>query len=240
MAEIPISEALYPDLVRAGGLVPAFQKALDTNGAALNVTEVEKTQFSVYAHVYLGTRSAHLTVAVQGRWFVFDLWRDGVWFASGQSPDLAEVAFITKRWVQESCSVDDIAQMPTVRLTDGAKAFDEGNEVEARWNSFLTGNYRDDEYSDFILLASQQPALRMLFPYTSHLTVQFSRCTGYPYSNDCPHVTPIGKGQFQVGMHGSGNLGVGDAAFAVNLVLELLPANAGPAIRGTAISLKGA
>ncbi|MES2790541.1 MAG: DUF6193 family natural product biosynthesis protein [Planctomycetota bacterium] len=240
MAGLPIYDALYPDLVSAGGLAPAFQQSLDRMGATLNVIGLGKSEFSVYVRVDLGTRSAHLTVAIHERLFLFDLWRDGVWFGTGLTPDLGEVAFIAKRWVQESCSVNDIEQMPLVRLTEGAKVFDEGREVEARWNSFLTGKYRDNEYSEFISLASQQPALRMLFPYTSHITVCFSRCTGYPYSNDCPHVTPIGQGQFEVRMSGFDGLGVGDAAFAVNLVLKLLSPNSGPAKRGTANSPKDA
>lgn len=100
--------------------------------------------------------------------------------------------------------------------------------------------------------AMETPALRQLFPYASHVWLCFSRCTGYPFSGDCPHVCssrwiptmearpsneqredlgPVkaytvadAKGKF---------LGEGDAAEAIELVVRNLPPNCGPAVHGT-------
>jgi hypothetical protein len=88
-----------------------------------------------------------------------------------------------------------------------------------------------------IVAARKSQELCQLFPFTSHQCLCLSRCTGYPYSGDCPHAVPIKRGEYQV-FEASGNVvGSGDAERAVQLLVQHLPPNCGPATKGTAHDL---
>ena len=93
--------------------------------------------------------------------------------------------------------------------------------------------------------AYANPALRALFPLVSHGSLQFSRCTRFPWSQDLPRIFPLFGGRFRVRQlhepRGSGQEGVGEADSAeadsaeeaVKLVASHLPAGCGPAVDGT-------
>jgi hypothetical protein len=83
-------------------------------------------------------------------------------------------------------------------------------------------------------------ALRALFPLVSHGSLQFSRCTRFPWSQDLPSIFPNGERHFRVlRLHeprGSGREQIGGAVTAdeaVELVVSHLPAGCGPALDGT-------
>ena len=88
--------------------------------------------------------------------------------------------------------------------------------------------------------AAADPALGRLFPYTSTFRLCFSRCTGYPFSGDCPLIVPDPAGEhFQViGLWGAA-AGGGDAAMAVSLAVNQLPSECGAAMHGTAADVTG-
>ncbi|WP_408630726.1 DUF6193 family natural product biosynthesis protein [Micromonospora coxensis] len=78
-----------------------------------------------------------------------------------------------------------------------------------------------------------------LFPFLSHNTLRFSRCTGYPYSADVPHVEPTHGNRFRVVAPGGSLVVEGanarDAAAAA--VASSLPPGFPPAVAGTARDL---
>ncbi|WP_282690148.1 MULTISPECIES: DUF6193 family natural product biosynthesis protein [unclassified Streptomyces] len=88
--------------------------------------------------------------------------------------------------------------------------------------------------------AYTNPALRALFPLVSHGSLQFSRCTRFPWSQDLPSIFPHGERHFRVRrLHeprGSGREQIGGAVTAdeaVELVALHLPPGCGPALDGT-------
>ncbi|MFE3328098.1 DUF6193 family natural product biosynthesis protein [Streptomyces sp. NPDC059176] len=88
--------------------------------------------------------------------------------------------------------------------------------------------------------AYANPALRALFPLVSHGSLQFSRCTRFPWSQDLPSIFPDGDRHFRVlRLHerrGSGREQIGGtvtADGAVEIVASHLPAGCGPALDGT-------
>jgi hypothetical protein len=96
---------------------------------------------------------------------------------------------------------------------------------------------------DLIEAAYAQPQLRALFPYHSHRTLAFSRCTRFPYTRDVPVITPL-NGSYRVtgwktrSPRGSADIGEANSPQeAIALVLAHLPHNCGPAIDGTADDL---
>lgn len=89
--------------------------------------------------------------------------------------------------------------------------------------------------------AYANPALRALFPLVTHGSLQFSRCTRFPWSQDLPSIFPYdGERYFRVRrLHepcGSGREQIGGAVTAdeaVELVASRLPPGCGPALDGT-------
>ncbi len=238
MSKTSVQRELYADVIAAGGLVTAVQQALHRNDSSLVATGIAESRFPTYARVEREARFSQIFIAAEERLFLFDLWRDGVMYGNGQTPDIDEMATAIDHWIGRCVSVAEIGQLECVKLTESASVYDEGCEVEHRWKMYLSdADPFLRELMPFIRLAAQQPVLRRLFPYASHSTFCFSRCTGYPFSFDCPNVTPIATGQFRVAKPGGHTLGTGDAEAAVSLVLGNLPPDCGPAIRGTSDKL---
>jgi hypothetical protein len=87
---------------------------------------------------------------------------------------------------------------------------------------------------DIIDAAHARPVLRQLFPYTSHASLCFSTCTGFPYSDDIPRVDPGERGYVLRGLADEVIGEADDADGAIDLLLAHLPAGVGPAVAGTA------
>ncbi|MFD3612486.1 DUF6193 family natural product biosynthesis protein [Streptomyces atroolivaceus] len=82
--------------------------------------------------------------------------------------------------------------------------------------------------------------LRSLFPLISHGSLQFSRCTRYPWSRDVPSLFRRRDGRYSVirmwetGESGFREVGVADTApEAVALLAATVPGDWGPATEGT-------
>ncbi len=86
--------------------------------------------------------------------------------------------------------------------------------------------------------AMKRPELRQLSPYTSLNRLCFSRTTDYPFTNDCPMIEPQGNGKYRVYMPVTHEvIGEGTAEQAVEMVINHLPPNCGPAVNGAADDL---
>src|SRR5204862_1498101 len=99
----------------------------------------------------------------------------------------------------------------------------------------------DDRFqfaADVIDAAYAAPELRRLFAYTSHASLHFSTCTGFPYSQDVPHIDPRADTGYIVRdpIHRELIGEADDAEQAVALLVAHLPPNLGPAMAGTASS----
>ncbi|MFG3488855.1 DUF6193 family natural product biosynthesis protein [Streptomyces sp. NPDC047972] len=112
--------------------------------------------------------------------------------------------------------------------------------VAAKWQVVRE---MDEKLIDKALVeaAYATPELRALFPLVSHGSLQFSRCTRFPWSQDLPSIFPLLGERFRVwGLHGSAGSGreqageADTAEEAVRLVAAHLPAGCGPAVDGTA------
>ncbi|MEV7174142.1 DUF6193 family natural product biosynthesis protein [Streptomyces sp. NPDC093224] len=112
--------------------------------------------------------------------------------------------------------------------------------VAAKWQAVrdMDANLIDKA---LVEAAYANPSLRALFPLVSHGSLQFSRCTHFPWSQDLPSIFPYdGERHFRVlRLHeprGSGREQIGGpvtADEAVELVASHLPAGCGPALDGT-------
>ncbi len=228
---------LYPDLTAAGGLTNALQSMLTAIGSPLAVSVLDPAvNFVVHARVESGSRFSQIYIAAKERLFLFDFWSRGVVLAHGQTPDLTDTARAISRWVGSSCTTAELASdFAFVAAEPAAASYESGEEVEHRWQDYLT-NIGDPfpELVAFVQAASRRRELRQLFPYTSLNRFCFSRCTGYPFTRDTPYVWPQRDGQYEVRGPEDQVLGRGNAEAAVRLVVEHLPTNCGPAVPGTA------
>jgi hypothetical protein len=254
-----IDKKLYPDLVEAGGLSIALSKALAASGSKLKVTTVEN--FIPYARVADKSRSSQMYIAAQERLFIFDFWSQGVLYANGVCRKLNDAVQAIHFWISEG---PDLAKMEKkfkfFRPTDVGKAHEAGQAVEHQWQSLLQ-RWTERESGMFdpsvsprplIEAAMKRPELRQLFPYTSLYSLCFSRTTGYPFTYDCPHASPIGGGRFlaysstytileddegdREAIHGV--IGEGTAEEVIDMLIADLPPGCGPAVSGTAKDLE--
>jgi hypothetical protein len=232
---------LYPDLIALGGLTNALQTALRKIGSSLTVSDLGKGfNFVGYAHVELGPRFSQVFIAANERLFLFDFWARGVMLAHGQTPHVAEMARAIDKWVASNCSTSGLAAaFNFVAIAEKAPAYERGEEVEQRWQSYIE-SIGFPELVSLVEAASRRPQLRQLFPYTSLNSFCFSRCTGYPFTRDTPFVRPLRKGQYEVVSPSGTVLGRGNAEQAADLVVMNLPSNCGAAVPGTSEDMAGA
>jgi hypothetical protein len=154
-------------------------------------------------------------------------------------------------------------RFPFVGVESKAEGHEQGAaaEVEQQWQTLYSRVKNDELRQGFTLLvplvekAMEVPVLRRLFPFTSLFSLCFSRCTGYPFSGDCPSACPsryavwqgyltpeqraaLGPEKPYTVADSKGHfLGQGDAAEAIELIVPHLPPNCGPAVQGTADDL---
>jgi hypothetical protein len=177
--------------------------------------------------------------AAEARLFDYDFWDRGVMLATASTPDLLQVARSIHAWVQEKANTSHMREsFSFVSLEPIAEPFEKGLEGDWKWERVEdTSRSYMQELLPLVVAARKRKELRQLFPFTSHVRLCLSRCTGYPFSGDCPYAVPTKDGQHQV-FDASGKLvGSGDAESAVQLFIDHLPPNCGPATKGTADDL---
>ncbi len=234
-------KGIYPDLVLAGGLNNALQIELKQIGSKLTVTGLEDSpeDFLVYARVETHHRFSQIYMAAEYRMFSFDFWRNGVCLANGTTDNIGLLAEVLEFWNNSICSTKELSKKyKFVSPNEEAEVFEEGREVEVRWESLMEWIPKEfPELTEFLNEAYSNEKLRMLFPFTSLNRFCFSRCTGFPYSYDIPIVSPLDNGMYEV-ISETGELieviGKGGAKEAVDMVIKSLPSNCGPALPGTA------
>lgn len=232
-------QSLYPDLEECGGLSAALQSALEGIQSPLKLNVRAPMNPETYAWVGVGDRFSQIYIAAEERRFLFDCWEQGVLLAAGSTDSLVNLAQALDAWIAQRFTVSGLsAGFLFVVAGERAEAFEQGREVEWKWRQCW--HYIPSEFPDlvpFLEAASQNETLRHLFPFTSLNRFCFSRCTGYPYSYDCPIVTPLGYDQYEVLDAQERPIGRGDGVEAVNLVMKHLPRNCGVAVKGTAEDL---
>ncbi len=234
------TDALYPDLVAAGGLGNALQAALKTIGSRHQIALLgEVYNLMTYARVEFGSRSSHVHIAAQDRSFLLLCWARGVSMANGCTPSLDELARAIDRWLDSDETAAELAtEFHFVTPEEHASVYERGVEVEERWREYLAGmGKRFPQLVEFVQAAAGKPKLRRLFPFTSMTQFCFSRCTGYPFTRDTPIVQPLPGGIYEVVSPDGRILGRGNGEEAAGLVVQHLPPRCGDAAAGTADDL---
>lgn len=239
-----IDTTLYPDIAKAGSISVAISKGLSDIGSTLIADATEVNDFMPYALVEEGPRFSQIHIAGGQRLFLFDFWSEGVMFGNASSDNILNVAQAIHAWIVDNASIEKMSALFNFfSPTESGKAHEAGVYVEHQWQSLLEGwrerekTFGEPDRTPTLLIESamKRPELRRLFPFTSLISLCFSRTTGYPFTKDCPRIEPQGGGIYWVYASNSFEiLGKGTVEEAPDILIEHLPPNCGPAVNGTA------
>jgi len=179
-----IKADLYPDVVAAGSLLDALDKAFADLGSPLQSTTVN---FIPFVRAEGNSRFCQMYIAAQERLFLFDFWSSGVTYGKGSTSSLPDAAEAIHFWIVEQPNLVRMQERFSFFTADEqGLAHESGRAVEYQWERLRKRWARSDEkYPDapsplrLIEAAMQQPELRQLFPFTSTNTLHFSRTTSY-------------------------------------------------------------
>ncbi|TDB82081.1 DUF6193 family natural product biosynthesis protein [Micromonospora sp. KC721] len=178
------------------------------------------------------------------RYFSVDGWGQGVQLLTGSTGDLAEVARLAQAWRAGLPLVEIQRRASFVRVSERALAHEHGPEhvVAYQWRQlFADVEERADwpEFGELVRAAYGEPRLRQLYVYTSHWSIEFSTCTGYPFSHGgVPHVHAAGDRLSYRVVSPCGVL-IGETTTpqeAVALAVRHLPDETGPAVSGAGMA----
>ncbi|MFD8692921.1 DUF6193 family natural product biosynthesis protein [Streptomyces sp. NPDC059651] len=239
----PHPVSLYPELGQDGTLRIVLQNAVHQAGYRCEVLPDEGTGRSwSTARADSDGRTTGVRLGIRERCFVMTFRERGVARAGGTTTMLNDAATATGLW-QSGAELEALrSACPFILLSPLAEGVERGTAAEARWADYRRTAARFVD-RDLIEASYAQPQLRALFPFHSHRSLTFSRCTGFPYTHDAPVVTPV-NGRYRVtwwktrSPRGPADIGEADnLRDAVALVVAHLPSGCGPAVAGTAHDL---
>jgi hypothetical protein len=230
---------LYPDLAAAGSLAAALARTAERMGVNLDIRPARDGSRLTCASIHTPRGHFGVNTGAVERWFITSLWWRGVELTRGHTKDLTAVVGAAETWASGASLADLCTAWPHLGLWEMAQAHERGpgDMVAVKWQRLR--QHAALIVAPLVEAAYAEPRLRMLYPFTSHHDLHFSRCTGFPYSFDVPFIQHLPGGRYLVAGLRRGRV-VGDAddpASAVALVVAGLPAGCGPAIAGTAEKL---
>ncbi|MFB7787681.1 DUF6193 family natural product biosynthesis protein [Streptomyces vinaceus] len=234
---------LYPDLASAGSLAAALEQLAAGLGADLAVVPGDwgplvsaglaaSVPERMPLSVHIGADSRRF--GVSGR-------SQGVELITGSTPDLADVVRAGVAWGRGMSLRELRAELPFLYSDERAEAHERGPVavVELQWRSMRREAAEAPDFPEFGALVEAAYAerwLRELYVFSSHWTLGFSSCTGFPFQNEVAIAPSYGGGPYRVLKHPHSDV-LGEAVTAeeaVALAVTRLPAGLGPAVAGTA------
>ncbi|MCZ2528185.1 DUF6193 family natural product biosynthesis protein [Streptomyces sp. HB2AG] len=244
----PAGPDLYPDLEAAGSLAAALALAAAGQGLDLGAVLTDDSDPLRTAGVTStapGREPCWVFIGLESRWFTINGPSQGVQLLSGSTSDLGELARAAAGWRNGARLREIQDDAPFIEVSELAEAHERGpaEAVTVRWRILLEDLRQEADRRDLARqtlalaeAASAEPKLRQLYPFTSHWSLHFTICTGFPYSWDVPFIDPLSDGRYRVCGPSRGTVigEAGTAAAAIAMVMGSLPANCGPAVAGTA------
>jgi hypothetical protein len=194
----------YPDVTAAGSLRAALQHQLDLAGSALRAQHASAPGWRFTAAVvHLGDRHANAHLISGDRTFLVDFWTPGLRLAHGRTADLAEAAAAMAMFVTGAGLRHLGEAWPFVTYGELAEAYErsEADAIAVRWRQLLdpparAGHLQD--LRDVLAAAAEEPRLRALYPFTSHLDLGFRRSVPDASSRALAWVRPFTGGRYLV------------------------------------------
>ncbi|NUK33309.1 hypothetical protein HRW16_02540 [Streptomyces lunaelactis] len=249
MVTHPDPVVLYPDVATRGSLGAALQAAAERGGFSVPVTASTSDPLG-YATVEstLPHRRALLvsSSAIKRRWSIRgEESFQGMALIEGGTEDLAQVARAAQAW-HEGVALSDIRQAaPFVHLTGRFEVPDHDpvRLTESEWQHVRTEastlERPWDAYHALVEAAYAEPALRGLYPFTSHWVLRFSTTTRPNLSIVGPCLLADDVDQYTVSATFTGSVVIAQATTAQEAVaaaVRELPSGLGPVTSGALLA----
>lgn len=245
MTTPPVPAALYPDVAAHGSLAAALRAVA---AGRLDAVPVTSSGSEPLLHAAAGTTLPHREPLGISAWRFERKWRisgtdafQSLPLVGGETDDLAQVARAARAW-HDGASLADIREAapfahPTGRFE--VPGLDPVRLTESEWQ----GKRREaaeleyvwaPAYRSLIETAYAEPALRALYPFTSHWALRFSATTRPALKAVGPCLVAGGDGVFGVG-RGPLTSDLGEftsAEEAVAVAVAQLPPGLGPVALG--------
>ncbi|MFI5678899.1 DUF6193 family natural product biosynthesis protein [Streptomyces cellulosae] len=234
---------LYPDLVAAGGLAAALEQMASDLGVDLTAVPLEGGSLVTagIASSIPGRKPLYVHIGTESRWFSVSGWSHGIELVTGSTPDLGDVVRAGAAWREAGSLREARAGLPFLHSSERAEAHERGPAavLELQWRVMreqAAAAPAFHEFAELVEASHAEPRLRQLYVFSSHWTLGFSSCTGFPFRVEVA-IAPSHKGSsFRVMKHPHAGA-IGEAATAeeaVALAVSHLPAGLGRAAEGTA------
>ncbi|MFF3764083.1 DUF6193 family natural product biosynthesis protein [Streptomyces sp. NPDC001922] len=247
MSTLPDPAALYPDVAAHDTLATALRAEVRGRLGAASVTSSDSAPLLHATVVSTLPHRAPLRISAwphERRWSIRGTEPfQSVSLIDGETDDLAEVARAARAW-HDGAALDDMRRTaPFVHLTGRFEVSDHdpARMAESEWQSLRRaagemeqpGHWRQ-AYRALIEAAHAEPALRALYPFTSHWALRFSTTTRPGLTDVGPCLTAGGDGTYGVGKGFiAPDLGrFATAQEAVALAVRRLPTGLGPIALG--------
>ncbi|MFJ9434816.1 DUF6193 family natural product biosynthesis protein [Streptomyces sp. NPDC101490] len=241
----PAPSALYPDIAAFGSLAAALRTVAE---GCLGAVPVSSSDSDPLRHAAVDSALPHRGPLQISAWSYERRWAirgtepfQGLSLLDGETEDLARVARAARAW-HDGEPLDDIRRAASfVRLTGRFEVPDHNPArlVESEWQHMRQEAVEleytwQEQYQALIEAAYAEPALRALYPFTSHWALRFSGTTR-------PNLTVVGP-CLQANSDGTYGLGRGfitpdfgvftSAHEAVALAVRHLPSGLGSVTLG--------
>lgn len=241
----PDPSVLYPDVAACGSLAAALRAEAD---GCLGAVPVTSPDFAPLRHAAVASTLPHREPLAISAWSHERRWSirgeepfQSMSLIDGRTDDLAEVARAARAW-HDGATLDDIRQAaPFVHLTGRFEVPDNdpARLTESEWQGMrqeaaeLEYAWRET-YHNLIEAAHADPALRALYPFTSHWALRFSTTTRPDLTVVGPCLSANSDGTYGVGRGLiSQDLGqFATAQEAVAVAVRQLPSGLGPTMLG--------
>ena len=229
----PLDAATYPEFVS-----PSFAEQLATI-LATKAPEVFVTL--PYLHAYANATgyngSVHVALIPREHNLLTEIRRGGITIGLNDCDTIQDVSDVFAEWLRAPLNSRDARKLwPKARIRADAELFEVDDKIDRYWNSIIHLDGGTDE--PFLLEAARIPVLRGLSPTSSMSMLGFSRCTEYPFTDDCPTTQPLGDGKYRVTLVEGTTHDLIGALDAAEFVANNLPGGTERAFVGTADDLK--
>ncbi|MGV9342684.1 DUF6193 family natural product biosynthesis protein [Streptomyces sp. NPDC003688] len=234
----------YPELAAAGGLVAALEQEAARLGLDLTVlphgSESHTSACIPSAVPERDPLGVHV-IGSESRLIRVEGGSQGISLVSGWASDLSDVVRAGAAWSRGASLREIRAEAPFLSYDERAEAHERGPAavVAHQWRELRQLAAKEPDFTAFAALveaAHAEPRLRQLYVFSSHWTLGFSSCTGYPFRDEIAIAPPVEGEPYRV-MRRPLRATLGEAATAgeaVALAVSHLRADIGPAVSGTA------
>jgi hypothetical protein len=210
---VPLDTDVYPEFAETS-FREQLGAILDRIAPDLSVTLLDRP---AYANASGCNGSVHVALLPGARTFRTEIRRAGITIGLIDCATIEEVAEIFATWLARPLNSKDAREIwPNANLREDADLYEIDDPVDRAWNAILYLNGGTPE--PFLWECAKIPVIRGLMPFSSMDWLCFSRCTDYPFTEDCPVTFPMRDGHYQITLPDQGKTTVTGAAEAAEFV----------------------